>query len=293
MVTRIAVVADIHHGRDTSTKRGSAALGLLDGFVDGVNSASFDAVIDLGDRISDETAERDTALQCEVAKSFRRLGNKPRHHVIGNHDFAMLSVEENAAILDAPLQTRAAIVGDTRVVFWQPDVRLTAERGFFLKEGDLDALETMLNADDRPTLLVSHVPLSGHAQTGNYYFERNPGHATYAEIAEIRGVIAGAPCPLIALAGHVHWNTLTMVDGTAHLTLQSLTETFTTGEPAGSTAVIEIDGDEFRWAVGGLDRVSVTLPWPKAKPQWRAPLKAFSQMKADPTSACAGNGSSG
>ena len=43
-----------------------------------------------------------------------------------------------------------------------------------------------MNADDRPTLLVSHVPLSGHAQTGNYYFERNPGHATYAEIADIR-----------------------------------------------------------------------------------------------------------
>ena len=124
---------------------------------------------------------------------------------------------------------------------------------------------------------MSHVPLSGHAQTGNYYFERNPGHATYAEIAEIRGVIAAAPCPVIALAGHVHWNTLTMVDGTAHLTLQSLTETFTTGEPAASTAVIEIDGDEFRWTVGGLDRVAVTLPWPKARPQWRAPLQAFSE----------------
>ena len=96
-------------------------------------------------------------------------------------------------------------------------------------------------------------------------------------------MIAQAPCPLVALAGHVHWNTLTMVDGTAHLTLQSLTETFTTGEPAGSTAVIEIDGDEFRWTVGGLERISMTLPWPKAKPQWRAPLKAFSEMKVDPT----------
>ena len=107
MVTRIAVVADIHHGRDTVTKRGSAALGLLDKFVDDVNGSSFDAVIDLGDRISDETAERDTKLQREVANGFRRLGNKPRHHVIGNHDFALLSAEENSAILDAPLHTRA------------------------------------------------------------------------------------------------------------------------------------------------------------------------------------------
>lgn len=288
MVTRIAVVADIHHGRDTLTKRGTAALGLLNGFVDSVNAGNFDAVIDLGDRISDESAEHDTALQREVARGFRRLGNKPRHHVIGNHDLAMLSAEENAAVLDAPLQTRAAIVGDLRIAFWQPDVRVTVQRGFHLADGDLAALETLLNADDRPTLLVSHVPLSGHAQTGNYYFERNPGHATYAEIAEIRSVIAGAPCPLIALAGHVHWNTLTTVDGTPHLTLQSLTETFTTGEPAGSTAVIEIDGDEFRWTVNGLDRVSMTLPWLKTKPQWRPPLKAFSEMKVDPAATHAG-----
>jgi Icc protein len=277
MVTRIAVVADIHHGRDTVTKRGSAALGLLDGFVERVNAGSFDAVIDLGDRISDETAERDVALQREVAKGFRRLGNKPRHHVIGNHDVGTLSVEENASILDAPLQTRAAIIGEHRIAFWQPDVKVTVHRGFHLADGDLAALERLLNADDRPTLLVSHVPLSGHAQTGNYYFERNPGHATYAEIADIRSVIAKAPCPLIALAGHVHWNTLTTVDGIAHLTLQSLTETFTAGEPAASTAVIEIDGDEFRWTVSGLDRVSMTLPWPKAKPQWRPPMKAFGE----------------
>jgi 3',5'-cyclic-AMP phosphodiesterase len=290
MVTRIAVVADIHHGRDTFTKRGTAALGLLNGFVDSVNAGNFDAAIDLGDRISDETAERDAALQREVMKSFRRLGNKRLHHVIGNHDLAMLSAEENSGILDAPLHTRAVIVGDHRIAFWQPDVSLTTDRGLHLQDGDLDALEKLLNADDRPTLLVTHVPLSGHAQTGNYYFERNPGHATYAENAEIRGVIAKAPCPLLALAGHVHWNTLTMVDGIAHLTLQSLTETFTTGEPAGSTAVIEIDGDEFRWTVGGLDRVSMTLPWPKARPQWRPPLKAFAAMKVDPTSAHAPSG---
>ncbi|MDQ8732110.1 metallophosphoesterase [Bradyrhizobium sp. LHD-71] len=289
MVTRIAVVADIHHGRDTFTKRGTAALGLLDDFIDGVNAGSFDAVIDLGDRISDETAERDVALQRQVANGFHRLGNKPRHHVIGNHDLALLSADQNAVILDAPMHTRSAIIGEHRLVFWQPDVSLTAERGLFLKDGDLDALEKVLNDDDRPTLLISHVPLSGHAQTGNYYFERNPGHATYAENAEIRSVMARAPCPLIALAGHVHWNTLTMVDGTAHLTLQSLTETFTTGEPAASTAVIEIDGDEFRWTVRGLDRVSVTLPWPKVKPQWRPVLNAFSDMKVDPTAKFASN----
>jgi len=284
MAIRIAVVADIHHGRDTATKRGSAALGLLDRFVDSVNAGNFDAVIDLGDRISDANAEHDVVLQRDVAKGFRRLGNKPRHHAVGNHDIAHLSEADNSMMLGAPVNTRAVMIGEHRVAFWQPDVSVSLERGLFLRDGDLDALEALLGADERPTLLVTHVPLSGHAQTGNYYFERNPGYASYAETAEIRRVLAEAPCPLIALAGHVHWNTLTTVDGTPHLTLQSLTETFTTGEPTGSTAVIEIDGDEFRFTVDGLDRLAVTLPWPKVKPRWRPPNRSFEELKADPTS---------
>ncbi|MEZ5763359.1 MAG: metallophosphoesterase [Xanthobacteraceae bacterium] len=269
MVTRIAVIADIHHGRDTATKRGSMALGLLDRFIGTVNAGNAHAVIDLGDRISDESAERDRALQQEVAARFRRIGGKPRHHILGNHDVAKLSLGENAELLDAPLESRSVLIGDVRVVFWQPDVAMTLERPPALRPGDLAALETLLAADDRPTLLVSHVPLSGHSQAGNYYFERNPQFAAYAETAEIRRVLADAPCPLVALAGHVHWNTLTTLDGTPHLTLQSLTETFTCGEPAACTATIEVDGDEFRWRVDGVERMSLTLPWPKSKIRWR------------------------
>ena len=269
MVTRIAVIADIHHGRDTATKRGSAALGLLDRFIATVNTSDVHAVLDLGDRISDENVERDRMLQQEVAARFRRIDGKPRHHMLGNHDVAKLSLNENAELLDAPLDSRSMLVGDVRAVFWQPDVAMTLERPPSLRPGDLATLEKLLAADDRPTLLVSHVPLSGHSQAGNYYFERNPQFASYAETADIRRVIADAPCPLVALAGHVHWNTLTTIDGTPHLTLQSLTETFTCAEPAACTATIEIDGDEFRWRVDGVERMSLTLPWPTSKIRWR------------------------
>jgi len=52
----------------------------------------------------------------------------------------------------------------------------------------------------------------------------------------------------------VHWNTLTTVNGTPHLTLQSLTESFTTaGEPAASTALITINDDYLTYAVAALD----------------------------------------
>ena len=64
---RIAVVTDIHHGQDTLTKKGSAALPLLGRFIADAGKGGFDAVLDLGDRISDESPERDRALQAEVA----------------------------------------------------------------------------------------------------------------------------------------------------------------------------------------------------------------------------------
>jgi len=283
---RFAIIADIHHGRDTVTKRGSAALDLLDRFVAQTNGGGFDAVIELGDRISDEDRDADWRLQRAVARRFARL-TAPRHHVAGNHDCAMLSLCENAELLDAPLESRSVEIAGLRIVFWQPDVGLTPARGFHLAAGDLDQLEALLGQDDRPTLLVSHVPLSGHAQTGNYYFERNPSHATYAEIAAIRRVIAAAPCPIVALSGHVHWNTLTTVDGTPHLTLQSLTEAFTTGQPSGCTAVLEIDRDVLRWTVSGHDPFAAQLPWRAKKARWFEPLDPFRGRAFEPSASVA------
>jgi hypothetical protein len=249
-----------------------------------VNHGNFDAVIDLGDRISDEDPARDRQLQAEVADRFGAL-RIPHHHVSGNHDHAMLSRRENEEILGQPTGSRTLSIGGIRLVFWQPDVSLTRDRGFHLAPGDLDDLTDLLGADDGPTLLISHVPLSGHVQTGNYYFERNPGHATYAQIDDIRRAIAEAACPVVALAGHVHWNTLSTVDGTPHITLQSLTETFTTGEAAGSTAVLEIEDGSLRWTVRGRDPVALVLPWRDTKPRWKAPLPVFGQMRQAPAPA--------
>lgn len=275
---RIAVVGDIHHGADTQTKRGTAALPLLCRFIDEANAGAFDAVVDLGDRISDVSPERDRMLQAEVAAEFHRL-RMPHHHVSGNHDHAFLSQAESEAMLGAPTGSRVVAVAGLRLALWQPDVSLTPAQGFHLAPGDLDALARLLDTEE-PTVLVSHVPLSGHAQTGNYYFERNPGHATYAEIADIRQVVAAAPCPVLAVAGHVHWNTLSIVDGTPHITLQSLTETVAVGEPSGCTGVLEIDGESLTWRVAGRERFGIELGFPRQKRRWAAPLPGFGERSS-------------
>ncbi|GAU86444.1 metallophosphoesterase [Bosea sp. BIWAKO-01] len=273
---RLAVVADIHHGENSFTKMGSEALPLMAEFRRFVEEARPDAVIDLGDRISDRDHATDLRLEQEVADAFSAIA-VPRFHLCGNHDRDHLSVAENEAILGQPLGHRTIDLGDWRLVLWAADSRIHRPGGFILTEADLLWLAATVNAADRPLAIMSHVPLSGHAQTGNYYFERNPEFSTYPGAERARAVLRQARVPVICLAGHVHWNTLTIVDGIPHLTLQSLTESFTTlPRPAGAWGLLEL-GETIAWTVHGNDPFVAKLDAADTLRRWMTPLQPFSE----------------
>jgi 3',5'-cyclic-AMP phosphodiesterase len=272
---RLALVTDIHHGHDTFTKKGSAAAPLMEEFRRFVIDGRVDAVIDLGDRISDVSGEADRRLEHEVAEMFAPIAS-PVFHVCGNHDRAHLSVADNVAILGQDLGHFAIDLGDWRLVFWRADTRIHPQCGFVLAEADLVALGRAVATADRPLAIFGHVPVSGHAQTGNYWFERNPASATYPDADRVRAILRSARVPVVWVAGHVHWNTLTMVDGIPHLTLQSLTETFTTfPEPAGAMAILELS-DRILWEVSGRDGVRFDLP--ARADRWMVLLPPFDEM---------------
>jgi predicted phosphodiesterase len=280
MSVRLCVVADIHHGRDSATKRGPAALPLLAEFARFVTETNPDAVIDLGDRISDECPETDRRLAGEVADALRAVP-APVWHVDGNHDRDHLTAADNDAILRRAGGSETVDLGGWRIALWRADpkiARTPERRGFALPEPDLLWLSRVVQAADRPLLVVSHVPVSGHAQTGNYYFERNPASSTYPETPRVRAVLAQARVPVLCLAGHVHWNTVTTVDGVTHLTQQSLTESFTTeGEPAGAFGLLELS-DTVHWRVHGLDPIECRLT-PRAA-RWTPGLPPFDRIRA-------------
>lgn len=277
-MTRLAIVADIHHGAPSHTKRGDAALDLLADFARFAADAKADAAIDLGDRISDIDRATDLRLAAEVAEAFRAV-SAPRHHVDGNHDLAFLEPEDNAAALGRNAGHQTLDLDGWRIALWRADARIRREpgaAGFRLSEPDLLWLSRTVQAADRPLLIVSHVPLSGHAQTGNYYFEENPEVSAYPETPRIRAALAQARVPVVCLAGHVHWNTVTTVDGVTHLTQQSLTESFTTeGEPAAAMGLIEL-GETLRWRVEGRDPIAVEIT-PRAA-RWTPRLGRFAGL---------------
>jgi len=268
---RIAVVTDIHHGADHLAKKGTAALGLLGEFARFVEEARPDLVLDLGDRISDRDAGHDRALQAEVAEAFRGI-RAPLRHLCGNHDLEFLTVAENGSALSQPLGHEVVDLGNWQVVLWRAEARLHRVDGFRLAEPDLVWLDATLRAASRPTLLVSHVPLSGQGMAGNYWFEHAPERSRYPGTERIRAVLARARVPLVCLAGHVHWNSLTMVDAIPHLTLQSLVELSTTSpDPAGAWGLLELAA-AVDWRVSGLDPFAVRLD---AAATARRPLPAL------------------
>lgn len=276
MTIRLAVVADIHHGTPSATKRGDAALGLLADFARFAADQGATHVLDLGDRISDVDAQTDRRLEAEVAEAFRAV-RAPVWHICGNHDRDHLSVAENEEILGQSLGHEVHDLRGWRIALWRADSRIRRGdegHGFVLTEADLLWLSRTAQAADRPLLVISHVPVSGHSQIGNYYFQNNPASSVYPMADRARAALAQARVPVVCLAGHVHWNTVTTVDGIAHLTQQSLTESFTTqGAPAGAMGLLELDEGRVHWQVAGLDPFSVTL-WPKPG-RWTPPMPDF------------------
>ncbi|WP_296574437.1 metallophosphoesterase [Phreatobacter sp.] len=274
---RLCIVTDIHHGKPSFSKAGPAALGLMEEFRRFVAEADPDIVLDLGDRISDEARESDLVLQKEVAEAFAPIAQR-RFHLDGNHDRDHLEVADNDAILGRQVGHETIDIGAWRIVVWRADAKLHRPDGFALQDADLAWLAATIGAADRPLAIVSHVPVSGHSQVGNRWFENNARFSTYPTAERVRAALRLAKVPVVWISGHVHWNTLTMVDGIAHLTLQSLTETFATaGEPAGAFALLELS-DQVLWRVHGRDDFTWSTRAEALSRRWLAPMPDFREL---------------
>ena len=200
---RLSLVTDIHHGPAKMTKKGDDALPLLARFVTRANEAGPDFVVDLGDRISDIDAETDRRLEDEVAAVMTGLA-VPRLHILGNHDMVHLDRQANADALGNDMAHRVVDADDVRLLLWQADVNIDWHSGLTATDADLDWLRATLVADDRPTVVLSHVPLDNALMDGNYYFQNNPQFAGYRNGSAIREVLRETGNVVACIAGHTH-----------------------------------------------------------------------------------------
>lgn len=269
---RALLVADMHHAeRDAPPKRCTAALGLLEPVLECSALWEPDVLIDLGDRIDDTDRDTDLVRARQVAAKLVRCG-VPRHHVMGNHDSYTINVEEWEEILAAPVHSHSVDAAGYHLTFFSPNVN--NQRGAFpysLSDADLSWLEQDLNGTNLPTIVFSHIPFMAGKMANHFYFEGCEGRAEFLNSKLARDIAESAAHTILVCAGHVHWNSVGTSHGVHYATIQSLTETFTTGpKPAGAFAFLEV-GETIKIRVVGEDPLTIELPRRKSGYRWLRP----------------------
>ena len=274
---KIAIITDIHHGPKSHTKEtGWDGMATMEAFVEHANAIGADLLLDLGDHISDTDHATDVRAATEVAQTIGQFKG-PRYHVVGNHDVTNLSIGDNEDIFGQSMQSQVFDIGAARLILWQPDVNIGLPGGFAPAGDALPWLIETLNADTKPAIIATHVPLSGHSQIGNFYFQNNAQYSTYPDHAEVRRAVEATGNAAMWLAGHVHWNTVTPVGGIHHVTIQSMSERFTTSPAsANAFAVLEINDGMANLEVLGNDPFGARMQFRRSADRaWLAPMGPF------------------
>ena len=237
MGVRLAIITDLHYGRDTGKVRGPEALTLLSQIMAQIHHLEPDAVLELGDRLTDENPVVDRLHLLEVAQEFKRLPYR-RHHISGNHD--ILPKADQEAILSANLGNHLDEIGGWTLVFLES---IDGTTGGLLTKKTLAWLEETLAQTKNPVVIFSHQPLHGQLLEGNPYFESDyREHACAKGANEARAIFAASGKVRLCVSGHAHWFDHRQVAGIDYVTLLGPTEShWTDGKASGAWAVLELD----------------------------------------------------
>jgi 3',5'-cyclic-AMP phosphodiesterase len=269
MGIRLAIITDLHVGRDTGKVRGLEALPLLQNIITQVHKLEPDAVLELGDRLTDQDPQTDKRHLLELAAEFKRLPY-PRHHISGNHD--LLPKAEQEAILGANLGNHSVVLGDWTLVFLES---VDGTTGGLLSDHTLAWLETVLEQSPHPVAVFSHQPLHGQWLEGNPYFERDyREHACAKNANAARAIFERSSKVRLCVSGHAHWFDQRTVNGIPYITLLGPTEShWTNGVACGAFSLLEL-GETIALEQFGLVPRKVVLATAPLSPQTRVRIGA-------------------
>ena len=254
MALRLAIITDLHAGHDTGNVKGPLAIDILEEFVATAHNFEPDAVLELGDRLTDENPQADRARLLELARVFKRLPY-PRHHISGNHD--LLPKADQEAILEANLGNHSAEIGGWRLLFLDT---FNGTTGGEIAPQTLEWLEVELSRSTLPVVIFSHQPLHGEWLRGNPYFETDfRDHACPVGADAARTIIERSGKVRLCVSGHAHWNDHRVVASIPYITLLSATESHWSAPlPSRAFALLTL-GDGIRLEVRGLAPVTYQL----------------------------------
>lgn len=260
---KLAVITDIHNGKDSGRRLGSKAPYLVERFVKAANNFEPDMAVDMGDRVSGGSKENDETYMTELKDLFNKLA-APVHSLIGNHDIKYLSREENEEIMDSPSTSHSMDINGYHLTFWNPNVDTNDDGELYLTKEDLDWLKDDLAKTDKPTILFSHAGLENVEADpeGDNIDNLNEidNRFFYPESKKVRRILEKSGNVILAMSGHRHRKRVREINGIHYVTQQSLTNAY--GEESrasGTYSLIEIDEDRIRIQLKGRDKQRIDL----------------------------------
>lgn len=258
---RFALISDVHLGPAAShagklRKLTHLSEDLIKAFVRRMrDEVSPDLVINLGDVLEDESAEKDRERYGHFVALLGEIG-KPVLHVAGNHDTINLTPADLCAMWGN--STEATYSQDhggvhfavLRTVEHHDRIELPAEQ--------IEWLERDLAATRLPAIVLMHHPGSEMRLEGNRWFEKRPNLCRVVERRALREVIQNSGKVLAVFNGHVHWNHFDVIAGIPYITLQSLIENLDDDAPgrvAAAYAVCDLDERRLVVTVHGAEQL--------------------------------------
>jgi Icc protein len=259
---RFALISDVHLGPSAShqgklRKLTHLSEQLVAGFVrrmrDEINP---DLVINLGDVVEDESAEKDRERYGRFVSMLREIG-KPVLHVAGNHDTINLTVEELCAMWGNASEVPYSRDHDAIHFSVLRTIEHRGERIELPKE-QIRWLEQDLAKTTLPSIVLMHHPASEMRLEGNRWFEKRPHLCRVVERRAVREVIEKSGKVIAVFNGHVHWNHFDVIAGIPYVTLQSLIENLdddAPGRAAAAYAVCDLDDRRLVVTVYGAEQL--------------------------------------
>jgi 3',5'-cyclic AMP phosphodiesterase CpdA len=233
MPLRIGLVTDIHHGPDVDVRIGQAAPELLAKFTRRMREDFHpDLIVDMGDRINDTDAASDKRRLGEVRRMLETVG-VPVVYAWGNHDLINVPSDEARAIMGKKADFEALDVAGYHLVVLNSQDPTVERIGGTLSDAQLDWLDRDLAAGTTPTIVFCHHPLDEQDPSRHWYFKDHRHHALAGNRARARHILGRSGRVKAVFNGHMHLNTVEVIDGLRFLTLMSLVDAGITNGPSG------------------------------------------------------------
>jgi len=240
--TKFLIIADAHVGSNDDGERqnNSKSLNTLKGVLSKLQNYPFDALIQMGDLIRQQSSERQNVDNYQKSLDVFDKISIPKIHILGNHDVWGIS-PENLAILNNKYNLDPFFgvkeFKDFQVVWL--DMAAKSGHPGTLPEERVDWLKNNVIYKDTPTFIFSHYSLLPQDVEGNYYFNGNSNLTALTNGLKVWESLKGLPVNAI-ISGHMHWIGYSQVNNTHMLTVPSFVENMMSSDQSENPGIYSI-----------------------------------------------------